>query len=78
MKMMYVQKKKPLTLASRIFTIQFGDAISFAVHTVYEQDCMSISSVRCGQIRRGKKKNNNNNNKIRGCFIHLNFVRINR
>lgn len=29
--------KKTLTLASRIFTIQFGDAILFAVHAVYEQ-----------------------------------------
>lgn len=43
--MTYLQKN-PLTLASRIFTIQFGDAILFAVHTVCEQGCMSISSVR--------------------------------
>lgn len=47
------KKKQTLTLASRIFTIQFGDAISFAVHTVHKQGCMSISSVRCGQIHRG-------------------------
>lgn len=31
--------RKTWTLASRIFTIQFGDAISFAVHAVYEQGC---------------------------------------
>lgn len=71
------KKKNPLTLASRIFTIQLGDAILFAVHTVYEQACTSISSVRfVVKYAEACLKKKKIIIIMRGCAIHLNFFRI--